>query len=397
MGDERLPSGINWVKGLTDSPRVAYGPRHTARESASWETAIFGVKVTRRNAGRALVLLPVVGLLATACGGGSGNESASGGEAAASGGAESCYQGESVDFVVPFSPGGGYDTIARGLAPFVGEELGAKVIVKNEPGAGGLTAANNLFTAEPDGMTIGLFAAQGIVGSSLAGAQGAAYDPEKFTYVARLAEDSRVLLASPKSGITSVEDLAGMDQIQYATAGTGAADHIDGNVVPTLLGLEDKVQVVSGFKGSSETELAVTSGQVELGSGTLGTRLGGIEAGDQVPIVLMGRERAEELPDVPALTELDLENPDLVDAYIGLQEVGRSVFAPPGVEENCLGELQDALKSTLENPEFQKEIGANVDVPFEYTDGEELRQAVENVLDSPQELVELLKKAYAGQ
>ena len=356
--------------------------------------------MTRRTAGRALVLLPVVGLLATACGGGGGGGGSAGGSSAAGGGGseESCYEGETANFVVPFSPGGGYDTIARGLAPYLEEELGADaVVVQNEPGAGGLTAANNLFAAEPDGLTFGLFAAQGIVGSALAEAEGAAYDPEEFTYVARLAEDSRVLLASPKSGIESLEDLEGMDQIQYATAGTGAADHIDANVVPTILGIEDKVQVVSGFEGSSETELAVTAGEVELGSGTLGTRLGGIEAGDQVPVLLMGRERAEELPEVPALMELDLENPDLAEAYVGLQEVGRSVFAPPGMEENCLTQLQDALKNTLDNPEFQDEIGANVDVPFEYTDGEELRTAVENVLDSPQELVDLLKNAYADQ
>ena len=354
--------------------------------------------MTRRTARRALVLLPVVGVLAAACGEGAGGENAATGAGPAEATAtESCYEGETVDFVVPFKPGGGYDTIARGLAPFLEEELGAKVVVQNAPGAGGLTAANNLFAAEPDGLTIGLFAAQGIVGSSLAGAAGASYDPREFTYVARLAEDARVLLASPKSGITSVEDLEAMDQIQYATAGTGAADHIDANVVPTLLGIEDKVQVVTGFEGSSETELAVTSGQVELGSGTLGTRIGGIEAGDQVPVLLMGRERAEQLPDVPALLELDLENPELAEAYIGLQEVGRSVFAPPGMEESCLSELQGALQATLDNPDFQNEIGANVDVPFEYTDGEELRQAVENVLDSPQELVDLLKKAYAEQ
>ncbi len=358
------------------------------------ETANHGVKVTRRTAGRALVLLPVVGLLAAACGGGGGGGGSASATSAA-GGEESCYEGETVNFVVPFKPGGGYDTIARGLAPFLEDELGATVVVQNEPGAGGLTAANNLFAADPDGLTIGLFAAQGIVGSSLAGAEGAAYDPEKFTYVARLAEDARVLLASPQSGITSPEDLEGMAEIQYATAGTGAADHIDANVVPTLLGIQDKVQVVSGFEGSSETELAVTSGEVELGSGTLGTRLGGIEAGDQIPVLLMGRERADELPDVPALLELDLKDAELAEAYVGLQEVGRSVFAPPGMEESCLTQLQDALQATLDNADFQKEIGANVDVPFEYTDGEELRQAVDRVLNSPQALVELLKKAYA--
>jgi tripartite-type tricarboxylate transporter receptor subunit TctC len=349
--------------------------------------------MTGRNVRRAAVLLPVVGMLATACGGASGSD----GDNAAAGGGESCYEGERAAFVVPFSPGGGYDVIARGLAPFLEEELGATVVVENQPGAGGLTAANNLYTAEPDGLTFALFAAQGIVGASIAGADGAAYDPEKFTYVARLAEDARVLLASPQSGLTSVEDLESADQLQYATAGTGAADHVDANVLPTILGIEDKIDIVTGFEGSSETELAVTSGEVELGSGTLGTRINGIENGDQIPVLVMGREREDQLPDTMALLEMDLEDPELAEAYIGLQEVGRSVFAPPDVPENCLTELQDALKATLDNPEFQDAVAGDVDVPFEYTDGEELREAVENVLDAPEELVTLLEQAYAGE
>lgn len=357
--------------------------------------------MTRGNVRRAAVLLPVVGLLAAACGGGSGSSgnNASGGGGGGEGEAsESCYEGQTVTFVVPFSPGGGYDVIARGMQPFLEEELGADaVVVENVTGAGGLTAANELYNAEPDGLTFGIFAAQGIVGSALAGAQGVQYDPEKFTYVARLAEDARVLLASPQSGLTSIEDLMEYGKYQYATAGVGASDHIDANVVPTILGIEADTEIVTGFEGSSETELAVTAGEVEIGSGTLGTRLNGIKNGDQIPLLLMGRERDDALPDVPALLELDLEDPELAEAYIGLQEVGRSIFAPPGMDEACLTELQDAVQSTLDNPEFADAVADSVDVPFEYADGDELRQAVENVLGAPEELVTLLENAYADQ
>jgi len=352
--------------------------------------------VTRGNIRRAAVLLPVVGLLAAACGGDDGGSSASGD--GGSGGSESCYEGETATFVVPFSPGGGYDTIARGMAPFLEDELGATVVVQNEAGAGGLTAANNLYNADPDGLTFGLFAAQGIVGSALAEAQGVQYDPEKFTYVARLAEDKRVLLTGGDSDLKTIDDVTSADKLKYATAGVGAADHIDANVLPTILGIADNVQIVTGFEGSSETELAVTAGQVDLGSGTLGTRLKGIESGDQRALLLMGRERDDALPDTPALLELDLgDQQDLAEAYIGLQEVGRSVFAPPDLPENCLTELQTAMQNVLEDKDFQDQIGDSVDVPFEYTAGEELKQAVEGVLNAPPELVELLKKAYAGQ
>jgi tripartite-type tricarboxylate transporter receptor subunit TctC len=352
----------------------------------------------RRNVRRGAVLLPVVGLLAAACGGDSNDSN--GNTASGDGGAssESCYEGETATFVVPFSPGGGYDVIARGMQPFLEEELGADaVVVENQTGAGGLTAANALFTAEPDGLTFGLFAAQGILGSALAGAAGVSYDPEQFTYVARLAEDDRALTASPQSGITSVEDLLEYGEYQYATAGVGASDHIDANVVPTILGIEKDIDIVTGFEGSSETALAVTAGEVEIGSGTLGTRMNGINAGDQIPILLMGRERNDLIPDVPALLELDLENPDLAEAYIGLQEVGRSVLAPPAMEEGCLTELQNAIQGTLENADFLESVADNLDEPFEYTDGDGLREAVDSVLGAPEELVQLLKNAYADQ
>ncbi len=352
-----------------------------------------------RNGRRATLLLPVIGLLAVACGGSSDSSDSSNGSSTAGGDVtESCYEGETARFVVPFSPGGGYDIIARGLAPFLEKELGADaVVVENETGAGGLTAANKLYEAEPDGLTFGTFATTGIVTAALVGADGVAYDPEEFTYVARLAEDDRVLLASPKSGMQTIEDLIAFGEFQFATAGVGSSDHIDASIVPALLGIEGNAEVVTGFEGGAETRLAVTSGEVELGSGTLGTRIDGIKNGDFVPLLLLGQERAEDLPDVPTLGELEVAEPELVEAYIGLQEVGRSVIAPPGMDEGCLTELQDAIETTLEDPEFVQKVTGSVDVPLEYTPGEELRDLVVSLLDAPADLVTLLENAYAAE
>ena len=90
----------------------------------------------RRHVYRVAVLLPVIGLLATACGDSSDDRGVT--SAAADDAGQSCYDGETATFVVPFSPGGGYDVIARGMQPFLKEELGAKaVVVENQTGAGG--------------------------------------------------------------------------------------------------------------------------------------------------------------------------------------------------------------------------------------------------------------------
>ncbi len=63
---------------------------------------------------------------------------------------EAFYQGETIDLVVPYDPGGGYDVYARAIAPYLGECLGAEIVVKNEPGAGGLLASNATAVADAD-------------------------------------------------------------------------------------------------------------------------------------------------------------------------------------------------------------------------------------------------------
>jgi hypothetical protein len=67
------------------------------------------------------------------------------------------------------------------------------------------------------------------------------------------------------------------------------------------------------------------------------------------------------------------------------------------MDENCLTQLQDALESTLENPAFLESVQGAVDVPLEYTSGEELHEAVVKVLDAPEALVALLENAYADE
>ncbi len=385
---------------LTKRPFLSYGVRHTGKEplprlSPALRSVCMTQPSERRRHRIALgVLLPVIGLVAAGCGGGGGEETAAGTGGQQAG--ASCFKGETVKLVVPFSPGGGYDTIARAAAPQLEKELGATVVVENTPGAGGLKAANAIFTAKPDGRTIGLFAGQGIIGSVLGGAAGASFDPEKFTYIGRLAEDARVLLASPKSGFKTVEALQAAPEVRYATAGTGAADHLDATVVPVVLGIDAKI--ISGYKGSSETELAVTTGDVELGSGTVGTRVAGVKNKDQVPVLIIGDEPVKELPDTPVMLDLklDADKRALAEAHVSLGEVGRSVFGPPGIPENCTTELEEAFEATLASAEFKKQMEKQ-DVPFEFLPGAELKQVVQKVLNAPPAYKELLKSAYKSQ
>ena len=329
-------------------------------------------------------------ILATGCGGEQAETEEP--EAVAS---PSCYEGETLTYVVPYPSGGGYDLIARTMDPFLEEELGATVVVENSPGAGGLLAANDLYGARPDGLTVGLFPGQGLVGSVLADAQGVQFDPTDFSYVGRLAVEPRLVIAGAPSDIDTVDDLLTDDGVRYATTGVGGADHIDAVVLPRILGIEDSVEIISGFSGIGEITPAAVAGDVDIASGSVGSRVSYVESGDFVPLLVVGRSRDEMVPDVPAVLELDLPgSPELVDGYVGLQEVGRVLIAPPGVEENCLAELEEAVGAVLDNPEFQSTAETAVDVPLEFTEGSEVKEVVEAALEAPEELTELLRQAY---
>lgn len=195
-----------------------------------------------------------------------------------------------------------------------------------------------MYSEDPDAKTIGFFAGQGLIGSVLGGAAGVSFDPAKFTYIWRPAKDSRVMVVSPKSGLKTIEYLPATGQVGYAISVVGAADHIAANVLPGILDINAKI--ITCYKGSSEIQLAVTSGDVEVAGSTLEIRLSTIEDGDQLAVLVLSDEPAEELPETPALLKLDLDD-----------------------DQRAVAE---ALEATLANPEFTEQMEKAADVPFEF-------------------------------
>src|SRR5215207_706438 len=106
--------------------------------------------------------------------------------AAAQDSEQAFFSGKTVRFVVGFGPGGGYDTYARLLAPYLSKTLGATVIVENRPGAGGLVALNGVYIAPADGLTMMIVNGTAAVFSQLTDLQGARYDLDKIGYIATL-------------------------------------------------------------------------------------------------------------------------------------------------------------------------------------------------------------------
>lgn len=315
-----------------------------------------------------------------------------GGDAAAG---EEFFAGQTVTLVVPFSPGGGYDSYARMIAPYLQEELGAgNVVVENEPGAGGLLAINSLTTDDSEGLRIAIMNAVGVAGATIAGAEGAAFGLDDLSYIGRVGQESHLWVTGADSEHEDVEQVIDGGTFRFGSTGPGAADYVISNLLIEIFQLENG-EIVTGFEGSSENELAVTRGDVDGMTGDFDSRIQAVESGDHRPLLVIGPEGDERVPDAPAIVDLDLDDGqrDVVDALLNLLAMGRPLVASPNVPADHLAALRQALERTMENEELQQEA-EQTGRPLNYLSGEEMEQVVQDLLDAPESFVSTLEAAY---
>jgi tripartite-type tricarboxylate transporter receptor subunit TctC len=174
------------------------------------------------------------------------------------------FQGKTIRIVVGSSPGGGFDTYSRTLARHMGRYMGGNpnFIVENMPGAGQRIAANHLYkVARPDGLTVGNFFGGLLVGQVL-GYSGLEFDAVKFQYIGVPVKDNPVCVLTKASGITSYEKWsAAKTPIKFGATG---ADDLMLYGIPKILhaALGLPIQVVAGYKGTSDIRLAAESGEL---------------------------------------------------------------------------------------------------------------------------------------
>jgi len=344
----------------------------------------------RRSLRGALALGLGAGLLA-GCSDGSGGGSE---DAAAEAGGCSSLEGEDISLVVPYEPGGGYDSYARLVAPYLEEEIGATIAVENKPGAGGLLALNDLLTADTDGTQIAIMNGVGAGGSSIAGAQGATFALDDFTYIGRVASDPSLIVTNATGPFQSFEDVQGADGFKWGSTGPGAEDYVNTSLLSEVFDLD--AEVVTGFPGSGETELALLQGSVDGMSGNMTSRRSAVEDGSQTPILVMGEEAPDWLPeDVPLVTDLEMtdDQSSIVDARLALIEIGRPLVGPPDLDEAATTCLRDAMAAAMEDPALVEE-SEEQERELNFLGGAEYDEILQRIGDAPAEYKDLLAGLY---
>ena len=260
------------------------------------------------------------------------------------------YPSRPVRIVVPLTPGGGVDILARIVADHYSQVLGQRFIVDNRPGAGGSIGVETVAKAAPDGHTLLVSSSSMVTNAAI---QSVRYDPIRdFQPVTKLTSNAYILLVTPSLPVTSVKDLVALarakpGQVSYASSGVGAVLHLGAELLCSLAGV--KMNHVP-YKGVADAYPAVISGQVNWVLGNPLSALPLVKAGRLKGIAVTGTARMKVLPDLPTVAESGVPGYS-VDAWFGL-------FAPARVPPRIVEKLQAEASRAIHAPEIERRMEA---------------------------------------
>ena len=223
-----------------------------------------------------------------------------------------------IRIIVPQSPGGSTDQVARPFGKILGEALGQSVFIENRPGAGSVVGTDLVAKAAPDGYTLLAVAVSFAISPSLY--KELPFDPLRvFAPVALLASFPNVLVVSASLPVKTVQELIAYaktnpGKLNYGSSGIGSGTHLSMEMFRHMAGVE---MVHVAYKGGAPAVNALIAGEVQVNLATIATAISQIKAGRLRALAVSSRERVMALPDVPTIAASGLPGYEY-DSWIGL-------------------------------------------------------------------------------
>ena len=305
------------------------------------------------------------------------------------------YKGRQVTIVVASSAGGGYDLQGRLFARHMGEHLPGKptMIVQNMPGAGGLTAANHIYTIAPkDGSLIGVVQ-RGVLTAKLTSPGGVRFELEKFGWIGNLAPEVAAVVAWRTSPVQTTQDLFTKE---FIVGGNGPT--LDPETVPRMLNalIGTKFKIVSGYTATTDVLIAMQRGELH---GLADFAWGNVKRRPDMQLkVLMqsGLAKSPDLPDVPLALDFvkNEEDSKVMELFFVQKTVARPLVAPPGLPAERLAALRDGFIAMTKDKTFLEET-AKLSIDVEPERGEALDALVARIAATPPDVAARLAKLIA--
>jgi tripartite-type tricarboxylate transporter receptor subunit TctC len=312
---------------------------------------------------------------------------------------EEAFRGKTLEILVGFGAGGGYDTYARALGQYYGRHVpGApSVVVRNMPGAGSLTVVNHVATAAPrNGLTIATFDPAQMI-APLMGEPNAKFDATKLTWVGSMADSTNVCISWAGSSLKSWDDMMKPGEpAPMGTTGPSDARHQHTAILRNMFGA--KLKIIPGYKGSSEVRLAMERGEIagNCGDSWSSLKTTAVDWLRDRKINILAQfaiQSHPELKDVPLIMDRARNDRDraALRLLLGPQVAGRPYIAPPDLPAPIVKTLRTAFDDSMKDPDLVA-MAKKMDLELSPVTGEAIEKLVAELNRTPRDAIELAKE-----
>lgn len=294
--------------------------------------------------------------------------------------ADPAYPEKTVKIVVPFSPGGQFDTVARLLAKFATDSLKQTVMVENITGGGGNIGAARVSNSAPDGYTLLMLGGNHTISKSLYAKPG--YDVvTAFSPISMVSISPHVILASTALPVTSFAQLKeyskrNPNQLNYGTPGMGSSMHLVFEMIKANFGLE---ATHVPYRGGAQALTDLSANQIQLGVVAVGPAMDLIKNGRAKPLAVTSKARSKVLPDVPAFSEIGFPGLD-TGSWMGL-------VGPKDMPPAIVNRWNTLIHTFLEDPEVSEKLD-NLGFQKEPTTPAEFQKVIESEVEVYSKIVQ---------
>jgi tripartite-type tricarboxylate transporter receptor subunit TctC len=248
-----------------------------------------------------------------------------------------------VHIVLPFTPGGGTDVIARKLGPGMAQRLGQPVVIENKPGGNARIGANFVAKAEPDGYTVLLTTSGAFVIAPFIGGKPPYDSLKDFAPVTLIARTPILAVAGPKVPMASIADLIAAakrapGKVTYASSGVGGPPHLAAEMLKQAAGFD---MLMIPYSGTGDVNVALLRGDVDIAVGALSAVAPTLQQKDVKALAVSSAKRSSVLPNVPSIAET-VPGYDL--------SVWFAIAAPGGTPRPIVEKIRAAVLGALSDP-----------------------------------------------
>ena len=319
----------------------------------------------------------------------------------------SFFEGKTIRIVVGLPAGDVYDLYARMLAEHMGKHIpgNPNIIVQNMAGASSMITANYVYNvAKPDGLTFGSVLPS-LYFDQLVGRSEVKFDWAKFTWLGSFEKSNNLLYMRSDTPFKTIHDVTkASESPKCGSTGTGSPSYYLVKLMNESIGA--KFDIVTGYKGGQEIDLAVEKGEVHCRAFTVTTYFArepfiSWRKKNFVRVLFQtGKKRDARLSDVPTVQELinEYKTPEatrqMANLVLASGEFGRPIIATPGIPAERVKILREAFSKTLSDPALLDDAKKRR-LEIDPTSPDDLESLAKEVFTTNKEIVERMKKLLA--